>query len=71
MNLALLNDDHWIMCREIAQPILAENNFELTFVCQSLHKKEVIIFSFMFSYHMVAYDKIKLLDNSEILFEVL
>ena len=70
MNLALLDHNCWIMRRKIAQPVLAGNNSELTFVCQSSHKKEVIIFLFMFSYHMVTYDQIKLLDNPEILFLV-
>ena len=70
MNLALLDNNCWIMRREIEQPVLAGNNSELTFVCQSSHKKEVIIFLFMFSYHMVTYDQIKLLDNPEILFLV-
>ena len=58
MNLALLDNNCWIMRREIAQPVLAGNNSELTFVCQSSRKKEVIIFPFVISDHMVTYDKI-------------
>ena len=70
MNLALLDHNRRMMCREIAQHVLAGINSELTFVCQSSHKKEINIFLFIFSYHMVTYDQIKLLDNPEILFLV-
>ena len=51
MNLALLDHNRRMMCREIAQHVLAGINSELTFVCQSSHKKEVIIFPFVISDH--------------------